>query len=130
MSFLTRITTLAVSLWGNLKHAIAGHRMAPWMWVSLLLIGAVGLFQPQLLPVSLYKLSLITTAAWLAYWIDRALFPYARPDAFLDTDSSLGTPLSHKVLPTEALPTVAFVAAQIRRAIIIAAAMIAVALGA
>jgi hypothetical protein len=130
MSFLSRISALATSLWARIRLVLAGHRMAPWMWVSLLLIGAVGLFQPQLLPVSLYKLSLITTAAWLAYWIDRALFPYARPDAFLDTDSSLGTPLTRKVLPTETLPTVAFVAAQIRRAIIIAAAMIAVALGA
>jgi hypothetical protein len=110
--------------------AVAGHRMAPWLWISVLLIALVGIFQPHLLPVSLYKLSLISTAAWLAYWIDRALFPYARPDAFLDQAWSLGTPLTSKVLPTEYIPLVAFAVAQIRRAVIIAAAMIAVALGA
>ncbi len=129
MNFLSRISATFPFLLSLIRQVVA-HRMAPWLWVSLVLILAVGFFQPQLLPVSLYKLSLITTAAWLAYWIDRALFPYARPDTFLDQAWSLGASPTAKVLPTDYIPLVAFVVAQLRRAIIIAAAMIAVALGA
>jgi hypothetical protein len=39
----------------------------------------LGLFAPQQLPVVLYKVALVTLGAMLGYWIDRALFPYARP---------------------------------------------------
>ena len=94
-------------------------RMSGWLLVTLLLVAAIAVTAPQLLLVSFYKLSLITSAAWVAYWIDRSLFPYARPDCYL---SEFGQPVpEHRVV---------FAAAQVRRAIIIAAAMIGVALGA
>ena len=101
-------------------------RMVGWLVVSLVLTLAIGLTAPHLLPVSLYKLSLITSAAWLAYWIDRSLFPYARPDAFLDRP--LFSPDRLKLVAPEY--QLAFCLTQLRRAIIIAAAMIGVALGA
>lgn len=105
-------------------------RMVGWLVVSLVLTLAIGLTAPHLLPVSLYKLSLITSAAWLAYWIDRSLFPYARPDAFLDRPLfTPGRPMvEFKVVAPEF--QLAFCLTQLRRAIIIAAAMIGVALGA
>lgn len=109
------------------------HRMALWLFVSLALALLIGSFAPQQLPVSLYKLSLITSAAWLGYWIDRDLFPYARPDVYLQHPWSLTAPY---VAPTPESATLrdgyatAFVAAMLRRAMIIAAAMIGVALGA
>lgn len=104
-------------------------RMGNWLVVSLALTAFIYLTAPHLLPVSLYKLSLITSAAWVAYWIDRSLFPYARPDSFLEQPFSAGARCEAK----RAVPAayqVAYGLAQLRRALIVAAAMIGVALGA
>lgn len=103
-------------------------RMALWLAVSIALALVVALLAPQQLPVSLYKLSLITTATWVAYWIDRGLFPYARPDRFIAWCASPGAPGCGLSITME--QALAFVAAMLRRAILIAAAMIAVGLGA
>jgi len=105
-------------------------RMSPWLFVSLALLVAIAVTAPRLLPVSLYKLSLITCAAWVAYWIDRGLFPYARPDAFMAVVCSPGAGITVKSVPKELPQALGFAAAQLRRAVIIAAAMIGVALGA
>lgn len=87
-------------------------RMSGWILITVVLIGLIALFAPQQLPVSLYKLSLITMAAVVGYWIDRSLFPYARPnDRSLDTFELLRA------------------TAMLRRAIIVGAAMLAVSLG-
>jgi hypothetical protein len=102
-------------------------RMAGWLLISLVLTIIIAITAPQQLLVSLYKLSLITSAAWVAYWIDRSLFPYARPDAFLDQQHPVGNNPELHIVKTELS---AFGVAQLRRALIIAAAMIAVALGA
>ncbi len=87
-------------------------RMSGWLLITLVLTTLIYVFSPQQLPVSLYKLSLITMAAVVGYWIDRSLFPYARPD-----NSQLLT-----------VPIVC-AAAMLRRAIIVGAAMLAVSLG-
>lgn len=84
-------------------------RMGLWLLVSLVLAGLIAVIAPQQLGVTAYKLSLITSAAWVGYWIDRGLFPYARPDKGQD------------YLMGEAMH---------RRAIIIAACVVGVALGA
>ncbi len=55
-------------------------RMANWLLAAVFLCVLVFLLAPQQLPVSLYKLSLIALAAVAGYWIDRSLFPYARPE--------------------------------------------------
>ena len=86
--------------------------MTEWLLISLLLVLAIAALAPHQLGVSLYKLSLITMAAWVAYWIDRSLFPYARPD-----DLALTSPIERG-------------AAMLRRAIIVGSAMLAVGLGA
>jgi hypothetical protein len=83
---------------------------------AALLFGLVWVLSPQQAPVIAYKLALIHLAAFAAYWIDRWAFPYARPDAFMTSRTTFA---SRSV----------FAAAQIRRAIIIAAAMLAVGLG-
>jgi len=112
-------------------------RMAPWLAVSIVLALVVALIAPQQLPVSLYKLSLITSAAWAGYWIDRGLFPYARPDRFLAWGIS---PDKAGIVAPDRTPgcglaitleqSIAFAAAMLRRAVLIASAMIGVALGA
>lgn len=50
-------------------------RLIGWLLTALLLLGIIGLVSPQQLPVVVYKLSLITLAAVLGYWLDRSLFP-------------------------------------------------------
>lgn len=87
-------------------------RMSGWLLITLILLVLIWLLSPQQLIVSLYKLLLITMAAVVAYWIDRSLFPYARPD-----DLSLGT------------SDMLMASAMLRRAIIVGAAMLAVSLG-
>lgn len=103
-------------------------RMAPWLAVSVMLAITIALIAPQQLPVSLYKLSLITSAAWAGYWIDRGLFPYARPDRFIAWCASPGAPGVGLAITLE--QSIAFSAAMLRRAAVISAAMIGVALGA
>ena len=106
-------------------------RMAGWLLTALLLIIAIALISPQQLPVALYKLSLISLAAVVAYWLDRSLFPYARPDSYLKYDwRCTGT-----ICELDADHQVAqgyhqvFAAAMLRRAIIVGAVVVGVALG-
>ena len=55
-------------------------RLTSWWVIALALSIAVLLLAPAQLPVSLYKLNLIALAAVAGYWIDRSIFPYARPN--------------------------------------------------
>ena len=103
--------------------------MGLWLLISLGLAILIGILAPQQLPVSLYKLSLITSAAWVGYWIDRSLFPYARPDAYLTMPWSPGAPGPARAVVLPGLEIV-FAVAMARRALLIGAAMIGVALGA
>jgi hypothetical protein len=130
--FLTLPVRIKYS-WARFKvacRAVVLHRMAPALYISVGLFAVIGISQPQLLSVSIYKLSLITSGAWLAYWLDRWLFPYARPDALLDLAWSVGAPITVKGFPTDPVRMQAFVGAMQRRALIVVGAMIAVALGA
>ncbi len=90
--------------------ALQAHapRMFDWLLIAIVLIAVVFVLAPQNLPVVLYKLSLVSLAALVGYRLDRSIFPYARPHECAET--ALG-------------------AVMLRRAIIVAAAMIAVSLG-
>ena len=132
-------------------------RMSDWLIVALVLALVVWLMAPQQLPVSIYKLSLVSMAAVAGYWIDRSLFPYARPDGQLAREL-LEAKLPEAV-PLEPSPLEAYMAdpadcgtddacrlayaevadcssvhlligAMLRRALIVSVAMLAVSLGA
>lgn len=117
-------------------------RMADWLIAAILLTLLVWLLAPHQLPVSVYKLSLIALAAVAGYWIDRSLFPYARPDSFLvlvgddddgaeDAGDEFGPYSATEIRAAADQPLLnAFGLAMLRRGIIVAAAMIAVGLGA
>ena len=45
------------------------QRMLVWLAISLALTGIIFVVAPHQLETTVYKLSLITTAAWLGYWI-------------------------------------------------------------
>lgn len=93
-------------------------RLSGWLLITIALLVAVWLLAPQQLPVSLYKLSLVTLAAVVGYWLDRSLYPYARPDDILVWCGT--TPEMNMV----------FAATMLRRAVIVSACMLAMGLGA
>ena len=116
-------------------------RLFWWLIATILLLVGIGLMAPQQLPVSLYKLSLITMAGVVGYWLDRSLFPYARPDSFIgsvpDSDFDFSDPdipeADLKLLPWEQGDTAITLLggiAMLRRAIIVGCAMLAMGLGA
>lgn len=94
---------------------------------------------PYQLPVSAYKLSLVTLAGVVGYYLDRRLFPYARPDGYLahawrSRCAALKTPSRGSSIDADH-PVIAgyeliFAAVLLRRAIIIAATMTSIGLGA
>ncbi|MDO5940622.1 putative holin [Burkholderia cepacia] len=106
-------------------------RMVGWLVAAVLLAAAIAVISPQQLPVALYKLSLISLAAVVAYWLDRGLFPYARPDAYLRDDWRRGTdePVDEADFPIVDGYRLVFAAAMLRRAAIVAGVVIGVALG-
>ena len=85
---------------------------------ALVLLLTVAWIAPQQVPIIVYKLNLILLASAAGYWLDRWAFPYARPDRFLTPDGEVK--VNHKRV---------FVAALIRRAIIMGSAMLAVGMG-
>lgn len=126
-------------------------RMADWVLFAIALWIVVSLLAPQQVPVSVYKMSLVALAAVMGYWIDRSTFPYARPDLFFDlthgpaedapdetTFIDLGGALSFTEAQTaidlQGVSNADLVAlartAMLRRALIVAATMLAVSLGA
>lgn len=130
-------------------------RLTSWWLIATFLSLAVFLIAPQQLPVSLYKLNLISLAALAGYWIDRAVFPYARPQTAalrdLDTDYELELTEEESVqgfvktddgreIPIECIaeglcgpidPTRVYfmLGCMLRRALIISAAILAISLG-
>lgn len=114
---------------------IPSPRLLGWITVSVALTLAVAAIAPQQIPVSLYKLNLIALAGVAGYWLDRSLFPYARPDAFLPDEHVDDMTADTADVPLQRLGAVygldlLAAAAMLRRALIVAAAMIAVGLGA
>lgn len=104
-------------------------RLYGWLFATILLTLLVALLAPQQIGVSVYKLSLVATAGVAGYWLDRSLFPYARPDTWLVKPWSPGAPY----VPDFAIQPgseIIFAAAMLRRAIIVGAMMLAVGLGA
>lgn len=113
-------------------------RLTGWALITLLLAFLVWAIAPQQLPVSLYKLSLVTLAGVIGYWLDRSMFPYARPDAFLPDTREAGdflelppgeTACTLLVAPEDSQLRLAGTA-MLRRALIVAATMLAMGLGA
>jgi len=129
---------------------LARARMADWVVAAVLLTLLVWLMAPQQVPVTLYKLSLVALAGVVGYWVDRSLFPYARPDLFFELHHGAAggrqettfTSLAGVVSFAEQEATINLESASpdqllrlagvamARRALIVAATMLAVGLGA
>ena len=114
-------------------------RMALWAVLYLVLFALASFLrdaQPSsLLAVTVYKAHMLALGGWLGYWLDRALFPYDRPHTYLEES---GPPLPSIpggdepgpfLSSAESIPPT-FGHAMLRRAIVVAACLICVGLGA
>lgn len=102
--------------------------------LSLAATAVVWVMEPLMIGNTLHKIATLTLAAWASYWLDRCMFPYARPHIYLPLlhgtyrppDEMLefcgGAPAATR------LAAAAYATAQLRRALIVAAGMISAAL--
>ncbi len=113
-------------------------RMLLWALLTLVLIGLALYAQAQypgnVFAVTLYKAHLMALGGWGGYWLDRALFPYARPDRFFPYEKSetLASDGSDDWSTSAIYESKAIMAglSMLRRAIIVAACLVCVGLGA
>lgn len=96
------------------------------------LLAGILIFSPVQAPVVVYKLALVTVAAILAVFFDFAAFPFAAPSSYLDHDwrthPDADNPCNADYPVAKGYQRV-FAAAMLRRGLIIAAFVVAVALG-
>ena len=114
-------------------------RLTSWLIVSIVLfIGAwfaSHLAPANLLSVTIYKAHLLSLAGWAGYWLDRVLFPYARPHVALqhaEEEMQETMPMDSQFDKADLDITPAFVLAEwsmMRRAVIVAACIIGACLG-
>jgi hypothetical protein len=83
-------------------------RAWPWLVAAVITTAIVALIAPYQIGVLAWSLSKLAIGAYLGYWIDRSIFPYARPGSIANTHRHM---------------------AAIRRAIIVAATVLALGLG-
>jgi hypothetical protein len=108
-------------------------RMLGWALLTVVLIYLALYFQSAhpgtLIAVTLYKAHLMALGGWGGYWLDRALFPYDRPHQYLLCDDS-PEEVAEDVATAELVASSSFGQAMMRRAIVVAACLICVGLGA
>ena len=61
-------------------------RLSAWALAALALVAVLTAISPAQAPVMMYKVVLVMLGAVLGYWIDRAIYPYARPHELLGDD--------------------------------------------
>ncbi|AXF86428.1 hypothetical protein DTO96_102182 [Ephemeroptericola cinctiostellae] len=112
------------------------HRTISFLVLAVFLLGVALLAEPQLFGVTVYKLGLVFASASAGYWIDRVTFPYARPDKVAEEHVDFSEPIpttedEHEGLIVGAsLYSPLYGQTMLRRAVIMAACMICVGLGA
>lgn len=108
-------------------------RMLGWLLSTVALIVLAHWLQQNqpgsLLAVTAYKAHLLALGGWGGYWLDRALFPYDRPHQYLDLADDQSDE-SEALATAELVVGDAFGASMLRRAIVVAACLVCVGLGA
>lgn len=106
-------------------------RLFSWILLSGLLFAGLYFISPQQAAVAYYKFALVIAAAITGYWIDRAMFPYARPDGYLKKFWQSGSEENENEADFEVVEQYnrVFAATMIRRAIIVGSIVLAVLLG-
>jgi hypothetical protein len=96
-------------------------RLWDWIIYAAALTGVIYLLSPQNLPVMIDKIALAALAGLVGYRLDLSLYPYGRPDMLVALEDPSEWGVGEAIV---------FAAAMGRRAIIIGAVIVAVALGA
>lgn len=106
-------------------------RLFSWILFSTLMFAGLYFTSPQQAEVAYYKFALVIAAAIAGYWIDRALFPYARPDGYLKKFWQHGSDEPEDKADYEVVEQYnrVFAAAMLRRAIIVGCTILGVTLG-
>jgi len=108
-------------------------RLLPWLIASAVLAFVALYLQAKdpgnLLAVTIYKMHLLALGGWGGYWLDRALFPYDRPHEYLLPEGDAAS-AAEGVAAVELVAADQYGIAMIRRAIIVAASLLCVGLGA
>lgn len=97
-------------------------RMSALGAVAGALVLLVAIFALPQLVVALWKGALVAVSAYGGYWLDRGLFPYARPHALSEPDANDG--MWNQNDPTGNV----FCWSMIRRAVVVVGTMVAFAL--
>lgn len=116
-------------------------RLFGWLMATMVLCLVIGLMYPHQLPVSVYKLSLVTLAGVIGYWLDRSLFPYARPDSFIPLTDAAPLDVACDIdlheddclevgLTPAGVMAMLFAVCMLRRAVVVGCTMLAMGLGA
>jgi len=119
----------------------APHPPAPRMWswaLATAVLVLLTIFTQQadpgsVLAVTLYKAHLMSLGGWGGYWLDRALFPYDRPHLYVEPDDDQvfdDAEADDPALAQLAVATNGFHLAMLRRAVVVAACLVCVGLGA
>lgn len=131
---VTELASLAPAV--DAGKASLASRLTPRMLACLVLavalVAGLAVVSPPQLPVAGYKLCLVVLAGLLGYWLDRWLFPYARPDGYLVQEwRAHGHEYPDSVADFEVVPgyETVFAAANLRRALVVLGAMLAMGLG-
>lgn len=98
-----------------ISHVTDKLRIWPWLFLALVFTCIIAFVAPYQIGVLVWSLSKLSLGAYLGYWIDRSVFHYCRPHAFIE----------HR----PAVQPEVLTASMIRRAIIIAASILALGLG-
>lgn len=109
-----------------------------WLWLVATVLLAIAAHNAQarypglLIAVSLYKAHLMSLGGWGGYWLDRALYPYARPHSYLEDEEVVPPDLQpgEDFVLGQLLNTHDYPLAMLRRAVIVAACLVCVGLGA
>lgn len=106
-------------------------RTTTWLIVAGALLLLIAIVSPVQLPVVLYKAALVALGVVLGYWVDRALFPYSRPDGYLNRDWRFGSDEPQGEVDYPIVPGYdwVFAAATVRRALIVAGVIAGLTLG-
>lgn len=101
-------------------------RALPWLLLALIATAVVALLAPYQLGVLVWSLSKLAFGAYLGYWIDRTIYPYARPhDLFLIANRLASRDLNSGARHMRQQASLA----TLRRAAVMAAAILALGLG-
>lgn len=109
-------------------------RLLGWLFLTLafllLALWVQATWPGSVMAVTAYKAHLMALGGWGGYWLDRALFPYDRPHNYLlddqpEIDDGQAAQVSGVILTAGT-----FSQSMLRRAIIVAACLICVGLGA